>query len=103
MGYETYPVRKESVSDGNSSSRSIGYAIPAVWFLGNGPSDVVVPVKRVESGELHPAVAQFLIGVTVYRGCINSTAQTMEHFDLLKPQVSAPTKGIWNNWNWRTP
>lgn len=71
MGYETYPVWKEGVSGGNGSSRSIGYACPAVWFLGNGSSDVVVPVKRVEGGELHPTVAKLLIGIAVCRGGVN--------------------------------
>lgn len=61
----TYPIGKESIADSDSRARSLGDAEPAVRFLRDRTVCIVVPVKGCERGQLHPAIAQFLVGVTI--------------------------------------
>lgn len=53
------------ISDVHRRLRGIDDARPDVSFLRDSFDDVVIPVKGEECAELHPAVAEFLVGVAV--------------------------------------
>ena len=63
-------VWKEEVTDIDSCFGSFCDTGPDVRFLGDGGENVVVTVKREEGRELHPAVAEFLVGVAVKTACV---------------------------------
>jgi hypothetical protein len=64
----TYPVRQHRVSSSDGNAGCICYAVPAVRLLRKGSISIVVPVEGDEGRELHPTVAQLLVGVTVCVG-----------------------------------
>ena len=41
-------------------------------FLAECGDDVVIAVEREEGAQLHPAVAEFFVGVTVEAACVNT-------------------------------
>ena len=61
----TNPVREQGVSDADSSSRRLCDAVPAIRFLGERSSLVVIPIERHERRELHPTIAEFFVCVTL--------------------------------------
>ena len=68
----TDPVGKERIPRCYRTARSVRNAVPSIWLLAKSSPFVVVPIKRNKCGELHPAVTQFLVCVTIETTCIRS-------------------------------
>lgn len=81
---------------------SVKKGVSRTNLLADGRFRVVVSVERGEGGHLHPPVAELLVRVAL-RHSVRHTPKMQTRGRTLKPQVSAPTIGMPNIWNCKTP
>ena len=58
-------VREKGEADGHGGLRCRRHTAPNIRLLRNGTECIVVTVEGEESAELHPAIAEFFVGVSV--------------------------------------
>jgi hypothetical protein len=96
----TNPIRQECIASANGDARSIGNAIPNVWFLRICTPLIMISVERMERGELrfvstprtsndqankrdlHPAINELFIRIAD-----ESSSICTNHWDLEKLEL----------------